>query len=128
MHGPADYLAAFDAFKAAGAQGVLVMATTFFGREAPRLSELAMQHKMVTICEWDYMARQGCVIGYGADLVALRRLTADYVARIFNGARPGELPIQQPTRFLLALNVRAARELNLQLPTGLLVRADEVIE
>jgi putative ABC transport system substrate-binding protein len=127
-HRPSDYSAAFEDFKAAGAQGVLVMATTFFGREAPKLSGLAMQHGMATICEWDYMARQGCVMGYGADLVALRRLTADYVARIFNGASAADLPIQQPNRFVLAVNVRAAMQLKIQLPTALLLRADEVIE
>jgi putative tryptophan/tyrosine transport system substrate-binding protein len=58
----------------------------------------------------------------------LTRLTADYVARIFNGARAADLPIQQPGRFVLAVNVRAATQLKLQLSTALLLRADEVIE
>jgi putative ABC transport system substrate-binding protein len=127
-HRPSDYPAAFEAFEAEGAKGVLIMGTPFFARDALKLSELATQHGMATICEWDYMARQGCVMGYGADLVALRRLTADYVARIFKGAHAADLPIQQPSRFVLAVNVRAATQLKLQLPTALLLRADEVIE
>jgi putative ABC transport system substrate-binding protein len=83
---------------------------------------------MATICEWDYMARAGCTLGFGPDLVGLRRLTGDYVARIFNGANPAELPIQLPDRFTLAANLRVADKLKLQLPTVFLARVDEVIE
>ena len=67
-------------------------------------------------------------MGFGPDLVALRRLTGDYVARIFNGASPAELPIQQPDRFALAVNLRAALQLNLKLSPAFLAHADEVIE
>ncbi|MET0606868.1 MAG: ABC transporter substrate binding protein [Beijerinckiaceae bacterium] len=58
----------------------------------------------------------------------MRQLTGDYVARIFAGARPADLPIQQPDRFTLAVNLRVARQLNLRLPTTFLARADEVID
>jgi putative ABC transport system substrate-binding protein len=127
-HGPGDYAAAFEAFHAAGAAGVLVMGSTIFGRDAPVLSRQAAERGIATICEWDYMAREGCVLGFGPDLVALRRLTGEYVAHIFQGANPADLPIQQPDRFILAVNVRAAAQLNVQLPLALLARADEVIE
>ena len=82
----------------------------------------------VDICEWAYMARAGCTLGFGPDLIGLRRLTGDYVARIFNGANPAGLPIQLPDRFTLAVNLRVAAQLKLQLPTVFLARADEVIE
>jgi putative ABC transport system substrate-binding protein len=126
--GRADYAEAFAALKAAGAEGVLVQATTVFGVDAPIFAPLAASHGMATICEWDHMARQGCVIGFGPDLLALRRRTGDYVVRILKGTDPGELPIEQPDRFTLAVNLRAAAELGLKLPPSFLARADEVIE
>jgi putative ABC transport system substrate-binding protein len=126
--GRADYAEAFAALKAAGAEGVLVQATTLFGGDAAIFGPLAAGHGMATICEWDSMVRQGCVIGFGPDLRTLRRRTGDYVARIFNGTDPGELPIEQPDRFTLAVNQRAAAQLGLALPTTFLARADEVIE
>jgi putative ABC transport system substrate-binding protein len=127
-HDAAEYTDAFASLKQAGAAGVLVMATTLFGFDAPTFSPIAARHGLPTICEWDYMARQGCVIGFGPDLVALWRRTGDYVVRIFKGADPGELPIEMPDRFALAVNLRAAAHLGLTIPPSLLTRADEVIE
>jgi len=124
----ADYGGAFDAFRAEGAVGVLIMGSTIFSGDAPLLSQLATERGMATICEWDYMARAGCTLGFGPDLVGLRRLTGEYVARIFNGANPAELPIELPDRFTLTANLRVAAQLKLQLPTVFLARADEVIE
>ena len=107
---------------------MLVQATTVFGGDAPIFSPLAARNGMATICEWDFMARQGCVIGFGPDLLALRRRTGDYIVRILEGADPGKLPIEQPDRFTLAVNLRAAAELGLEIPPTFLARADEVIE
>ena len=128
VQSPADYVAAFDAFHAEGAAGVLVMGTTIFSADAPILSLLATERGMATICEWGYMARAGCMLGFGPDLVGLRRLTGDYVVRIFNGANPAEMPIQLPDRFNLTVNLRVVAQLKLQLPTVFLGRVDEVIE
>jgi putative tryptophan/tyrosine transport system substrate-binding protein len=128
VQSPADYAGAFDAFRADGAAGVLIMGSTIFSGDAPLFTQLATERGMATICEWDYMARAGCTLGFGPDLVGLRRLTGDYVARIFNGANPAELPIQLPDRFTLAVNLRVAGKLKLQLPTVFLARVDEVIE
>ena len=128
VQSPADYVAAFDAFHAEGVTGVLVMASTIFAADAPIVSQLAMERGMATICEWDHMARAGCMLGFGPDLVGLRRLTGDYVAKIFNGANPADLPIQLPDRFNLTVNLRVVGQLKLQLPTVFLGRVDEVIE
>ena len=122
----ADYAGAFDAFRAEGAAGI--MGSTIFSGDAPLLSQLATERGTAAICEWAYMARAGCTLGFGPDLIGLRRLTGDYVARIFNGANPAGLPIQLPDRFTLAVNLRVAAQLKLQLPTVFLARADEVIE
>lgn len=128
VHSPADYATAFDAFRLEGAAGVLIMGSTIFSGDAALFSRLATERGMATICEWEYMARAGCTLGFGPDLIALRRLTGDYVARIFNGASPAELPIQLPDRFTLSVNLRVVAQLKLQLPTVFLARVDDVIE
>jgi putative ABC transport system substrate-binding protein len=67
------------------------------------------------------------MLGFGPDLIALRRLTGDYVARIFNGANPAETPIQLPDRFTLTVNRRIVDQLKLQLPTVFLARVDDEV-
>jgi putative tryptophan/tyrosine transport system substrate-binding protein len=128
VQGKDDYARAFEAFKAAGAAGVLVMGTTVFSQDAALFGELGAQHGIATMCEWDFMVRDGCLLGFGPDLVALRRQTAEYVVRILNGDNAGDLPIEQPDRFSFAVNVRAAAALGLTIPPALLLRADELIE
>jgi putative tryptophan/tyrosine transport system substrate-binding protein len=128
VRGPAEYQAAFDAFQAEGVAGVLVMAHTLFASHAATFSRLASERTIATICEWDHMARAGCTFAFGPNLVALRRLTGYYVERIFNGAKPADMPIQLPDRFTLTLNLRAADHLKLTLPLTFLGSVDETIE
>jgi ABC-type uncharacterized transport system substrate-binding protein len=116
---------ATNAMQAASPATSIVMS---FAGDAPIFSPLAAGHGMATICEWDYMAHQRCIIGSGPDLLALRRRTGDFVARILKGGDPGEMPIERPDRFTLAVNLRAAAALGLELPPTFLARADEVIE
>jgi putative tryptophan/tyrosine transport system substrate-binding protein len=80
------------------------------------------------VCEWASMARDGCFIGYGPNFAALWRRPAEYVARILRGAKPGELPIEQPTLFEFAVNLKTAKALGLTIPEASLLRVDEVIE
>jgi putative ABC transport system substrate-binding protein len=70
----------------------------------------------------------GALLSYGPDGVAIYRRAAEFVARILNGANPGELPMEQPTTFELVVNLRIARSIGLTIPQSLLLRADEVIE
>jgi putative ABC transport system substrate-binding protein len=74
------------------------------------------------------MAEQGCLLGYGPDIVELNSRNADYVARIFRGAAPGDLPIEQPTHYQFAVNLKTAKALGLAIPPAILARADDVIE
>jgi putative ABC transport system substrate-binding protein len=74
------------------------------------------------------MANSGCLLGYGPNRAELQRRVAHYVARIFQGAAPGELPIERPTHFEFAINLRTARALGLTIPPSIMVRADELIE
>jgi putative ABC transport system substrate-binding protein len=126
--GPDDYPAAFAAMRAAGAQALAMTATPNYYRDAALLARLALEAGLPTICEFAETAHFGCLIGYGPDRPELRRRMAHQVARIFRGAAPGDLPIEQPTHYELAINLNTAKALGLTVPQSLLAGADEVIE
>jgi putative tryptophan/tyrosine transport system substrate-binding protein len=123
-----DYGAVFAAMRAAGVEALVIGAHPVFFRDAPQLTALALAAHLPTACEWAEMAALGCLLGYGPSRVELRRRLADYAARIFRGAAPGELPIEGPTRFELGVNLKIAKALGLTVAPDLLGRADEVIE
>ena len=126
--GPDDYPAAFAAMHAAGAQALAITATPYFYRDAALLARLASEAGLPTICEFAETAYSGCLLGYGPDRPELRRRMAHQVAQIFRGAAPGDLPIEQPTHYGFAINLKTANALGLTVPQSLLARADEVIE
>ena len=126
--GPDEFPAAFAAMKAAGAQGVIIGANPTFFAHTETLMALALQAQLPTACEWASMARQGCLIGYGPDRTKLYQVAARQLAQVLQGVRPEEIPVEQPALFELALSLRTARALGLDLPQGLIARADEVIE
>ena len=126
--GPEDYAAAYATLRQAGVQALVIGPSPLFARDGEQLAALALEAQLPTACEWAEMARAGCLIGFGPNRPELRRRAAHYVARIFRGANPAELPIEAPTHFELAINLRTARALGLEIPPALLARADEVIE
>ena len=96
---------------------------------APRIAASALTHHLPSICPFaPRFAEAGGLMAYGPDLPDLFRRSADYVDRVLKGAKPGELPVQRPEKFLLVVNVRTARALKLSLPTSLVQRANTVIE
>jgi putative ABC transport system substrate-binding protein len=125
---PVDYRSAFDAIQNAGVDGIVVQSSPVFHRDVVQLTSLAQERRLATICEWRSMASDGCLIGYGPDIGELRLRTADFVARIFSGGNPAEMPFEQPTRFEMAINNKVARAIGMTLPPPLFARADEVIE
>jgi ABC-type uncharacterized transport system substrate-binding protein len=125
---PADYVAAFAGMRTARSEALVIISAPDFFRDAALLSRLALEAGLPTVCEWASMARDGCLIGYGPNFAALWRRPADYVARILRGAKPGELPIEQPTLFEFAVNLKTAKALGLTIPEASLLRTDEVIE
>jgi putative ABC transport system substrate-binding protein len=125
---PSDYPAAFAAMRAQGAQALVIGATPQFQRDGRQLAGLALEARLPTVCEWADMAHGGCLIGYGPSRIALRKRMADQIAQIFRGVAPGDIPIERPTVFEFALNLRTAKSLDLIVPPALLTRADEVIE
>ncbi len=122
------YGAAFAGMRQFRAQALAIAAAPEYIRDAKTLARLSAEAGMPSISEATSMAHDGCLMGYGPDRVAFRRRAADFVASIFRGTPPGEIPIEQPTLFQFAINMLTAKRLGLTIPTTLLARADEVIE
>jgi putative ABC transport system substrate-binding protein len=125
---PTEYAATLDAMRGEGVAGVLVAASQAWASDAPLVGRIALEHGLPTICEWDYMARSGCVLAYGHDLTYAQRRAGWYAARILKGAAPADLPVEQPDAWKLTINLRDAARLGLTIPQATIARADEVIE
>ena len=111
-----------------GATAVLVAADGFFSGQGARLAAGAQQHRLATISLYQDHVIAGCLMSYGPNVAAFHRQAARYVDKILKGAKPEELPVEQPTKIDLMLNAKTAAALGLPLPRDLLVMADEVIE
>jgi ABC-type uncharacterized transport system substrate-binding protein len=122
------YDATFAAMNKAKVEALLVPSFPRFYREHAAIVEAAARHRIAAMYEWGDMARAGGLIAYGPVIAELNRRVATYVDKIFKGANPGDLPVEQPTKFELVINLKAAKALGITIPQALLLRADEVIE
>jgi putative ABC transport system substrate-binding protein len=127
VKGAAEYPAAFAAWAEEKVTGVVAHDNPEFLTEAKAISDLALQNRIRLIGNLEHAAAGG-LMGYGVDFPSYFRPAASFVDRILKGAKPGELPIQQPTKFHFVVNVATAKALGLTVPPTLLARADEVIE
>ncbi len=108
--------------------GVNVLNSPVLSAHHRRIIELAATAKLPAVYQWPEAASDGGLMGYGPSLTAMWRQLAGYASRILSGAKPGDLPVAQPTRFELVINLKTAKALGLTVPSSLLLRADKVIE
>ena len=92
------------------------------------IPRIALRHRLPSIGNLRRSAEAGFLMGYGPDISDMFRISADYVDKILRGAKPADLPVQQPTKFELVVNLKTAKALGLTIPPAILARADEVIE
>jgi putative tryptophan/tyrosine transport system substrate-binding protein len=104
------------------------MSEPLFVQESRQLIELAAQHRIAASYDNRLVVEAGGLMSYGPDTVDMVRRSALYVDKILKGEKPADLPIEQPTKFVLAINLKAANALGLSIPPSILARADEVIE
>ena len=123
-----DLEGAFRTAKAGRANAMYVLPSPTFARHRARLAELAVKHRLPGIYEDRSYVDTGGLMSYGPNFPDLFRRSANYVDRILKGAKPGDLPIEQPTKFELAINLKTVKALGLTIPPSVLARADEVIQ
>jgi putative ABC transport system substrate-binding protein len=125
---PYDYEKAFAGAPPDFRQVLFPLTSPFVFREVDKVAELALRHRAVLMFSNREMAEAGGLMTYGVSFPATFARVAEYVDRIAKGAKPGDLPIEQPTKFELILNLRTAKAIGVIVPPLLLARADEVIE
>jgi len=124
----ADLERAFATMKSKRAQGVVVVAGAFTYLNRQRIVDLALTHHLPSSLPFKEAVAVGGLVSLGPDLVEMARQGAAYVGKIINGSNPGDLPVEQPTRYELLINLKTAKTLGLTIPQSLLLRADQVIE
>jgi len=119
---------AFDAAKRADVDAVMVLSSPFIGANTKLMAELATRHSLPAVTLFSEFARNGGLMSYGPNILDIYRRVGSIAAKVLQGNKPSELPVELPTKFELVVNLKTARALNLVIPPTLLIRADEVIE
>jgi ABC-type uncharacterized transport system substrate-binding protein len=125
---PEEIAAAFRGMRKNHDQGVVVMSPAFMFVHRKAVIDLAATHRIPAIYELQNFVEPGGLMSYGVNTAEMERRAAVYVDKILKGAKPGDLPVEQPTQFVLVINLKTAKALGLTIPQSLLVRADEIIQ
>jgi putative tryptophan/tyrosine transport system substrate-binding protein len=132
VNGPEEIASAIDAAKTSGAEALNFLATPLFSLPGTRNNAIVMERiaavRLPAIFQWPETAEAGALAGYGPRFPEMYRQRARMVVRILRGANPADVPVEQPARFALVINLKAAKALGYEVPAGLVLRADEVIE
>ena len=129
LEGPSyDFGAAIRSAAAGGAHMLLMLSGPGWQPHRARIAELAIQQRLPTMFIAKHYVETGGLISYGADFPGMFRKAADYVAKILKGAKPADLPIEQATKFELAVNLKTAKAIGIEIPQSILLRADAVID
>lgn len=123
----AEINGAMDAMKKGGATTLIIQPSPFAFRQRGRLIDAAMNHGLATIFAYPPAAREGALVAYGPDYANLYQRAASYAEKILNGTKPADLPVQEPTKLELVVNLKTANALGLTIPPSLLLQADEVV-
>jgi putative ABC transport system substrate-binding protein len=127
VHDPDDLAQAFAQI-ARGTNGLMIHGASLFLKTATQSCGLALQRRLPTVTYGRFFADSGCLISIGENLAGMYRRAAWFVDRILKGAKPADLPIEQPSKVELVINLKTAKALGLTIPPSLLARADQVIE
>ena len=125
---PEDFDGAFQSATRARAEALMVVSSRFMNLSRSRILEFVSKQRIPLVTGWGPWVRAGGLMSYGPDLDALMKRAASHVDKILKGAKPADLPVEQPTKFELVINLKAAKALGLTIPPSVLGRADQVIE
>jgi putative ABC transport system substrate-binding protein len=128
VHAPDDFDAAFAAMTSGHPDAIMMVTDVLTTLNRKRVIDFAAEHRIPAIFEYENLARDGGLLSYGPDLAGVFERTAGLVDRILKGAKPADLPLEQPTTFHLSVNLKTAKAINLEIPSSILARADELIE
>ena len=128
VRGSKDLAAAFPDMSKSQVRGVLVASSQFMFVHRQAVVDLAAANRLAAVYEFQVFVEIGGLMSYGVDMPEMERRAAAYVDKILRGAKPADLPIEQPTKFNLVINVKTARALGLTIPPSLLLQADQVLE
>jgi len=120
--------AAFEELARSNVGAVFVIADSLFFSERARVASAALATRLPTVFGWRENVQAGGLMSYGVDLNENYRRAASYVDKVLKGAKPADLPVEQPTRYDLSLNLRTAKAIGLTVPSTVLVRANEIVE
>ncbi len=123
-----DYGRAFGRIVNEQAKGVVILASPVLHRDRKTIIALASKYRLPAIYQWREQVEDGGLMAYGSNLVSLSRRVAVYLDKIFKGAKPAELPVEQPTSYELVINLKTAKALGLTIPPSVLARVDHIIE
>jgi putative ABC transport system substrate-binding protein len=125
---PDDFDGALTAMSRTRPDALMMVTDALTSLNRQRVIDYAATHKIPAMYEFASVVQAGGLMSYGTDQGETLKLAADYIAKVLKGAKPGDLPVEQPNRYFLVINLKTAKALGLTVPQSLLLRADEVIQ